>query len=182
MTIDVTLEEIINNLYEDEIITEKQRRAWLDDSGIYGFINICQGTYTVLPVLNNERLIRQSGAFVLPGKFNITARGNRMQDALITKAECDLREEFEKEFFYISGENKSTIREELEHISINEASLFPELEYQLRHIRKQNELNRRAVAYYEAFQRTESRQTELKENSSAIDILDVEKIINKWYC
>ena len=64
----------------------------------------------------------------------------KMQDTIISKAECNLREEFDKTFLYVADDNKETIRRELEHCNISEANLFPELEYQLRYIRKHNEM------------------------------------------
>ncbi len=77
-----------------------------------------------------------------------------MEDALIKKAESNLREEFDKTFFFISDDNKEKIRIELEYCNISEANLFPELEYQLKYIRKHNEQQRRAVSYFEKFQKT----------------------------
>lgn len=148
-----TLEQIVGQLCEDGIISNEQAKRWSDEKGLLEFIHICQGVCTVLPVMNNDRLIRQSGAFLLPGKFNVAYRGDNLQDAIITKAESNLREEFEKSFFYISDDNKEKIRIELEHCNISEANLFPELEYQLKYIRKHNEQQRRAVSYFEKFQK-----------------------------
>lgn len=149
---DTTINMVVQNLYEDGIISEDQRKRWGDEKGALEFVNLCQGVCTVLPIMNNDRLIRQSGAFLLPGKFNFFLRGDTMQGATISKAECNLREEFDKTFFYIADENKEAIRIELEHCNISEANLFPELEYQLRYIRKHNETQRRMVAYFEKFQ------------------------------
>lgn len=148
-----TLEQIVGQLCEDGIISSEQAKRWSDEKGLLEFIHICQGVCTVLPVMNNDRLIRQSGAFLLPGKFNVAYRGDNLRDAIITKAESNLREEFEKSFFYISDDNKEKIRIELEHCNISEANLFPELEYQLKYIRKHNEQQRRAVSYFEKFQK-----------------------------
>lgn len=147
------LAQTVGRLCEDGIISSEQVMRWSDEKGILEFIHICQNVYTVLPIMNNERLIRQSGAFLLPGKFNISYRGNNLQEAVITKAESNLREEFDKTFFYISDDNKEKIRAELEYCNISEASLFPELEYQLKYIRKQNEQQKRAVSYFEKFQK-----------------------------
>lgn len=149
-----TLKQVVGRLCEDKIISSEQAKRWIDERGLLEFIHICQGVCTVLPVMNNDRLIRQSGAFLLPGKFNVTYRGEKLHDAIITKAESNLREEFDKTFFYISDDNKEKIRKELEYCNISEANLFPELEYQLKHIRKHNEQQRRTVSYFEKFQKT----------------------------
>lgn len=152
LTNEITIGQIIQSLYEEGILSDEQRRLWSSEKGAFEFINLCQGVCTVLPVMNNDRLIRQSGAFLLPGKFNVSPREDKIQEAIISKAECNLREEFDKKFFYVNDENKETIRRELEHCNVSEANLFPELEYQLRYISKQNESQKRAVAYFEKFQ------------------------------
>lgn len=89
---------------------------------------------------------------MLPGKFNITCRESDLGNAIMTKAESNLRNEFDKIFFYINDDNKEKIRIELEHCNISEANLFPELEYQLRYIRTHNEKLKREVSYFEKFQ------------------------------
>ncbi len=150
-----TLEQAVSQLSEDGIISNEQAKRWSDEKGLLEFIHICQSVCTVLPVMNNDRLIRQSGAFLLPGKFNVSYRGDNLQDAVITKAESNLRTEFEKIFFYINDDNKEKIRMELEHCNISEANLFPKLEYQLKYIRKHNEQQKRAVSYFEKFQKME---------------------------
>ena len=157
---DTTINIIVKKLYEDSIITLEQKTRWENEKGALEFINLCQGVCTVLPIMNNERLIRQSGAFLLAGKFNVYARGDKLQDAIIAKAESSLREEFDKTFFYIADENKETIRTELEHCNISEANLFPELEYQLRYIRKHNETQRRMVSYFDKFQLSQEENNE----------------------
>lgn len=155
-----TIKQIVQQLREDEVISGEQAKRWSDEKGALEFIHICQEVCTVLPIMNNDRLIRQSGAFLLPGKFNVISKGEKLQDAVVTKAESNLREEFNKTFFYIDDANKEKIRIELEHCNISEANLFPELEYQLKYIRKHNEQQRRAVSYFEKFQRVVQEQKE----------------------
>lgn len=147
-----TLEEVIHKLYEDKIIGGEQLKTWSNDKGLLEFINICQNVFTVLPIMNNDRLIRQSGAFLLPGQFNIECRKEKIKDAVITKAEANLRSEFEKEFFYIDDEDKEKVRRELEHCNISEANLFSELEYQLNYIRNNNNQQKRAVSDFKRFE------------------------------
>ena len=157
---DTTIKLVVQNLYEDGVISAKQKERWSDEKGALEFVNLCQSVCTVLPIMNNDRLIRQSGAFLLPGKFNVLSREGKLQDAVVSKAECNLREEFDKTFLFVADENKEAIRTELEHCNISEANLFPELEYQLRYIRKNNETQRRAVAYFEKFQLLQKDKTE----------------------
>jgi hypothetical protein len=175
----LTLGEVVFMLCEDKIISSEQAKRWSEEKGLLEFINICQRVCTVLPVMNNDRLIRQSGAFLLPGKFNVTYRSEHLKDAVITKAESNLREEFDKAFFYISDDNKEEIRNELENCSISEANLFPELEYQLRYIRKHNEQLKRAVSCFEKFQKRELDRPNDLEIEDEIDIEIIKESINE---
>lgn len=130
-----SLNDILEKLQKNNIITKKEAEEWLGEK-YQEFIDIIQATYVVQPTYNNTRLIAQSGAFLLPGMFSFEK--NNMTNSVITKCKCSLREEFEKVFFYINGENKKQILDELSICNINESTLFPELEHQLRHIKTLN--------------------------------------------
>lgn len=175
-----TLEDIIGNLYADKVISIDQKKNWLEEKGMLEFIHICQSVCTVLLVMNNDRLIRQSGAFLLPGKFSVSNRGDNLKDAIITKAEANLRDEFDKVFFYINDDNKEKIRVELENCNISEAHLFPELEYQLKHIRKQNEQFRRAVSYFEKYQNIEKDSVDNVEKNNGFNINKFRTVIKGY--
>lgn len=179
MNNDCTLEEIIIKLYEDGIISIDKKKNWLEENGMSEFIHICQSVCTVLPIMNNDRLIRQSGAFLLPGKLTISNRGNSLKDAIITKSEANLRDEFEKKFFYISDDNKEQIRQELENCNVNEAHLFPELEYQLKYIRRHNEHLRRSVSYFEKFQNITKESANVEENIRKYNSDILKKVMNE---
>lgn len=179
MNNDCTLEEIIIKLYEDGIISIDKKKKWLEENGMSEFIHICQSVCTVLPIMNNDRLIRQSGAFLLPGKLTISNIGNSLKDAIITKSEANLRDEFEKKFFYISDDNKEQIRQELENCNVNEAHLFPELEYQLKYIRRHNEHLRRSVSYFEKFQNVTKESANIEENVSKYNSDRLKKVMNE---
>ena len=179
MNNDCTLEEIIIKLYEDGIISIDKKKNWLEENGMSEFIHICQSVCTVLPIMNNDRLIRQSGAFLLPGKLTISNRGNSLKDAIITKSEANLRYEFEKKFFYISDDNKEQIRQELENCNVNEAHLFPELEYQLKYIRRHNEHLRRSVSYFEKFQNITKESANIEENIRKYNSDILKKVMNE---
>lgn len=179
MNNDCTLEEIIIKLYEDGIISIDKKKNWLEENGMSEFIHICQSVCTVLPIMNNDRLIRQSGAFLLPCKLTISNRGNSLKDAIITKSEANLRDEFEKNFFYISDDNKEQIRQELENCNVNEAHLFPELEYQLKYIRRHNEHLRRSVSYFEKFQNITKESVNTEENIRKYNSDILKKVMNE---
>lgn len=133
---DNSLEIILNKLHKNDIISQKELEDWNGDK-FKEFVNIIQSTYVVQPTYNNTRLIAQSGAFLLPGMFSVTK--NEISNSILTKCKGSLRKEFENKFFYISGENKKQILEELNICNINESTLFPELEHQLKYIKTSNE-------------------------------------------
>lgn len=122
-----SIKELTNQLYKKKIISEEQLNKWNTEDGVIEFINLIQGNYMVYPLYSNERLIRQNGIFLLLGCFNVNI-GNTKLDSVVSKGYQDLREEFEEQYIYVTGENKKKIREELDNYNINEAILFPELE------------------------------------------------------
>lgn len=100
------------------------------------FINIIQGNYFVKSNHSNDRLARQSGAFMLSGAITITEDTNDLWHSKVQKSICSVNSEFSEERFVISGEAKEQILDELDFCNINEATLFPELEHQMSHIKR----------------------------------------------
>lgn len=100
------------------------------------FINIIQGDYFVKSNHNNDRLIRQSGAFMLSGAITITEDTDELWHSKVQKSVCSVNSEFSQERFVISGGAKEQILDELDFCNINEATLFPELEHQMSHIKR----------------------------------------------
>lgn len=134
-----SLNNVLNDLLNNDIITQQEHDSWQKDN-YKEFIKIIQSTYVVQPTYNNTRLVAQSGAFLLPGlfSFNYGRSNTDKTDSTITKCKGDLRKEFEDNFFYILGEKKNDILEELNLCNINESTLFPELEHQLGYIKTLN--------------------------------------------
>lgn len=102
-------------------------------------IDAIQGSYFVVSNMNNDRLIRQSGSFLLSGKYNIIINTNNVGKSSIQKANDNLRDEFSEDYFRIPYENKAAILNELDFYNVNEGALFPELEHQLAYIRRVQE-------------------------------------------
>lgn len=100
------------------------------------FIGIIQGNYFVKSNLSNDRLIRQSGAFMLSGAITISEDLNDLWYSKVQKSIRSLNSEFNQERFIILGDAKERILEELDFCNINEATLFPELEHQMSHIKR----------------------------------------------
>lgn len=130
-----TLLNILEKLYRDQIIDEKTKSHWLEDFS--EFIKIIQSNYMVIPTYTNERLRKQSGVFLLASMFSFNKEYD-INKSVISKAKGKLKEEFNRIYFYVSGEKKEEILKELDLYNINEATLFPELEHQLSYIKYAN--------------------------------------------
>jgi hypothetical protein len=74
--------------------------------------------------LNNNRIVRQSGAFLIFGMKNIKSKKT---PAIFPKANIEME-------FIIDKNAKSAIRNSLNSLSINENTLFPELEHQANYL------------------------------------------------
>lgn len=159
----MAIQELLQRLEDDKVIGTENRKKWLTKEGIEEFVKIVQKSYLVSPVLSNERLIRQSGIFMLPGRFNFSFSTVETVEGIIEKSRCDLKDEFEREYIYVSSDNKKRIRKELDSCNINEANLFPELEHQLLYIRQINSLKVRTVNRFERYQTTAKGETDTKD-------------------
>lgn len=82
--------------------------------------------FCVMPKLNNERIIRQQGAFFIFGMGH-----SKDQSAKLTDEPIKIR---------ISARNKKEILNDLQILGINEAALFPETDKIMKQIK--NELNK----------------------------------------
>lgn len=83
----------------------------------------------VIPVkvkLNNNRIVKQSGAFILFG----------INQVKIKNAEIPISWLYDKIELKIDGSSKAKIMAELNRLEINESRLFPEIEYQSKHVKK----------------------------------------------
>ena len=97
---------------------------------------IFNSNYFVTSTFNNPRLIRQSGAFLLPACFYIQRDAENYEKSIINKQVASLNNEFESEIFIIPAECKQSILEELDMYNINKGTLFPELEHQMAYVRE----------------------------------------------
>lgn len=168
---DNTLESILRKLTERQAISKELEERWKSKEHYEEFINIIQNNYIVIPPYNNERLSRQCGMFLLAGCFNFVYTES-ISESSIEKGYKDLRDEFNRKFFYISGEKKKEILEELDTYNINEATLFPELEHQLSYIKNKKNAKTKASSEFIKFDSNDINQqiikTDIEINSSII--------------
>lgn len=147
---DNALESILRKLTERQAISKELEERWKSKEHFEEFINIIQNNYIVIPPYNNERLSRQCGMFLLAGCFNFVYTES-IRESSIEKGYKDLRDEFDRKFFYIPGEKKKEILEELDTYNINEVTLFPELEHQLSYIKNKKNAKTKALSEFIKF-------------------------------
>lgn len=129
-----TLESILAQLEAEKVITETEKKSWLNEDNFHNFIRIIQEDYIVSPTYSNERLLRQNGVFLLAGSYNFN-RSEDFSKSTIERSYKDFRNKFAESFFYVDGNKKKDILKELDMYNINESTLFPELEHQLNYIK-----------------------------------------------
>lgn len=108
----------------------------------------------VLPTYSNDRLSKQNGVFLIATTFSVF-EDKDYKNSIVKKSTRDLRDEFDGEFFYVNGDNKESILSELDSYGINESSLFPELEHQLRYIKEGNKKYTTFVESFNGYQKYE---------------------------
>lgn len=156
--------DVLDMLEDKSIITSDLKKRWLDGQ-IEDFIKILQNNYLVIPTYSNERLRKQNGVFLLVSMFTVDIT-DTIKTGIISKTKKDLREEFDKTYFYILGENKRKILKELDLLGINESTLFPELEHQLSYIKFIHQDQTRPVSDFNEYK---------KENKGLFDYSNVDE-------
>jgi len=135
---DYTLEKLLSDLNKYGIYTDKEAEE-CRVSEYKSLLSIIQRNYFVISNLNNERLVRQSGSFLICGKYNVQLK-EKIGQSIVKRAYSDVQDEFELQSFRIPAGRKDAILEELSFYNINEGTLFPELEHQMAYI-KSNYVN-----------------------------------------
>jgi len=146
-------------LEKEKIITSEEK-VLLGKDKFSLLIKYIQSNSAIVTTHSNERLIRQNGAFILPTSINLKPNSEPYGGSpKITKSTCDLSGEFAEKAFIIPANCKERIREELDFLNINEATLFPELEHQMMYIQKQNTAVGKEVETYTKYEPPISSET-----------------------
>ena len=132
-----TVEKLLEHLHEKQVISQTDKSS-LERDDYKLFIEYIQDSFFIIPTHSNDRLTRQSGAFILPTAIQINKDNNKLKDRYTEKAYQDLTKEFQENFFVIPSKYKVQIREELDFFNINEATMFPELEHQMCYIQNKS--------------------------------------------
>ena len=181
---DLAVDGLLKKLYKNGIINIDEENS-LKENDYKRFIQVIQSNSFVVSAHSNERLTRQSGAFIIPTAIKIFKDSGSNGSLLVRKARCDLDDAFEKNSFIIPSEKKEIIREELDFLNINEATLFPELEHQLTYLQHRKLPEPGAVELYERFEENVSVGSSEKTERENISIVneephpDVDNIVNR---
>ncbi len=107
--------------FEADVETDEGKKLLIhringDTSNAYlGDVRLCNTVLCVKPYLNNTRIIRQSGAFLIFGMGN---KKEKMADSNIEYYELK-----------IPGDKKDKVMKDLEFLDINKATLFPDIDH-----------------------------------------------------
>ena len=132
-----TVASLLEHLKGHQVITDSEY-GLLEQDDYKLLIEYIQKSYFIVSTHSNERLIRQSGAFVLPTALKIDNSTVPVRNKSIQQAYLSLNSEFSSETLIIPSKYKAQIREELDFFNINEATMFPELEHQMVYIQRKN--------------------------------------------
>ena len=131
-----TTEVLLGKLKTARIITDDEEALIVRDNCKL-LVEYLQASFFVISSHSNERLIRQSGAFVIPTFINFADKHDFLH-SIIAKSYNAINDMFSTEVIVIPAKSKQAIREELDFFNINEATLFPELEHQMTYIKQRN--------------------------------------------
>ena len=106
---DYTLEKLLSDLNKYGIYTDKEAEE-CRASEYKSLLSIIQRNYFVISNMNNERLVRQSGSFLICGKYNVQLKG-KIGQSIVKRAYSDVQDEFELQSFRIPVGRKSAILE-----------------------------------------------------------------------
>lgn len=134
----VSLEVFCQKLFDDNTISLSEFE-YLKSNDYAEIIRILQTNSFIISTNSNIRLIQQRGAFLVSPAININTN-TEIKSSLLSKAKMNLAKEFDGSFVIPHGK-KDEIREELDFFNVNEATLFPELEHQMRYIQNQVKLS-----------------------------------------
>lgn len=88
LTKDNTVKNVVGKLLDNNVISVKDKE-WLTKNNYKNFIDIIQNDYLVLPTYSNERMIKQSGVFLLSGSFSFNTSED-FDNSIIVKCKQDL--------------------------------------------------------------------------------------------
>lgn len=172
-----TIADFLDRLYKTGVVKEDDH-ALLQADNYNLFIQYIQANYFIVATQSNERLIRQSGAFILPTAITVQKDGDDVGNYKIVKSHRTLDEEFNENHFVIPGEYKEQIRKELDFFNINESTMFPELEHQMMYIRHKNHLGNIETEEFQKYDYNNLKEEQPMESAISDKVADVQKVVD----
>ena len=172
-----TIRDFLEHLFKTGVVQEDDY-ALLQADNYNLFIQYIQSNYFIVATQSNERLIRQSGAFILPTAITVQKDGDDVGNYKIVKSHRTLDEEFDENYFKIPGEAKEQIRKELDFFNINESTMFPELEHQMMYIQHKNHLGNVETAEFRKYDYNDLKVKEPTESAVSDKVADVQKVVD----
>ena len=86
---DYTLEKLLSDLNKYGIYTDKEVKE-CEASEYKSLLSTIQRNYFVISNLNNERLVRQSGSFLICGKYNVQLK-EKLGQSIVKRAYSDVQ-------------------------------------------------------------------------------------------
>ena len=153
----------------------------LEDKNPEHLIQTIQGNLFVMPKYSNNRLVSQSGAFLLVGAVSIEEDPDEIWNSKVRKSIHNMNSAFKAERIVIPEDYKDTILDELDFLNINEASLFPELEHQMSHIKRVGTLNIESVPEFIKYQirKLGAKEKDINSDDEFVEPKEVNKIVAK---
>lgn len=145
-----TLHNLVDDLKSKNIISAEEYSVLCADN-YEKLLELIQCNSFVVSSYSNERLVRQSGSFIVPTLIKVYENAANLGDSVIRKTYSNLDGEFEEQFFIVPYGKKEKIRAELDFLNINEATLFPELEHQLIYLQKKKPAKIGSVEVFEKY-------------------------------
>ena len=177
-TSDFNLDCLCETLENSKVISLEEKKMLCNDN-FKSLIETIQKSYFVVTSHSNDRLMRQSGAFIVPTAIKIiNDSSNNLK--LAKKAFCDLDGEFDEQCIIVPSSAKESIRDELDFFNINEATLFPELEHQMQYIQRLNVTAIGSVEEYEKYAPSVDTETVLDTLPEATYTPDILEIVEKF--
>lgn len=179
-----TLSQLCTLLRKHSIISADEE-SYLRNNECEELIKAIQASHYVISSYSNDRLIRQSGSFIVPTAIKIVESQISIDDSLIRKSYCDLDSEFDDHAFIIPHDKKEDIREQLDFLNINEATLFPELEHQLIYLQSRKAYTSYSAEPYEQYVRLQPIVSPKHESTAEISgdkepHPDINKIVSRY--
>lgn len=163
----MSLEQFCKHMEEQDIVSQSEYKR-LVENDYSEIIKILQLNSFIVSANSNVRLIQQRGAFLVSPVININ-QISEIKTSMLSKAKMNLAKEFEGRFV-VPAKHKDDIREELDFFNVNEATLFPELEHQMRYIQGRIKSSVGTVDEYRQYERRINANTSVDFEKAAPDV------------